>query len=210
MTAWSSSKRPTVADAPHTPVLVAITPERPVADEAAKVTALLDGGFHTVHLRHPSEGIELMRELLDAIPLRLHPQLHLHDHHELVREYDVGLHFNSRHPLPPGFSGSASMSCHSIAEVHAVVDRLDYVTLSPIYSSISKPGYMAAFTPDESLRRAIAGHRVVALGGVTPDRLPQLRACGFYGAAMLGAIPWDAPTAAFINTIQTLQICFNS
>ena len=59
------------------------------------------------------------------------------------------------------------------------------MTLSPVFDSISKQGYRSAFDPD-SLRPWLEGKRVVALGGVTPERIPLLRDAGFSGAAMLG------------------------
>ena len=38
----------------------------------------------------------------------------------------------------------------------------------------------------DELPAALAGKRVVALGGVTPEAFPALREAGFIGAAMLG------------------------
>lgn len=188
--------------------LIAITPAQPVAGEAAKVAALLDGGWGYVHLRHPGADEATMRRLLEAIPARLRPRLKLHDLHRLAREQGAGVHFNSRNPYeaePPGatpatpHSGTrlpypASASCHSLEEVTGAPAALDYVTLSPIYSSISKQGYLGAFTPGPALREALRGRRVVALGGVTPAKLRELTESGFSGAAMLGSIPWESDT----------------
>ena len=73
---------------------------------------------------------------------------------------------------------------------------MDYVFISPIYDSISKHGYHSAFS-DEVLRQAsaqgIIDHKVVALGGVTRQRIPQLEKYGFGGAAMLGEMWKDLP-----------------
>ena len=70
---------------------------------------------------------------------------------------------------------------------------VDYCFLSPIFDSLSKKGYSAAF-PAETLRRAgsegIIDRHVYALGGITPERLPQLQEWGFGGAAMLGYL-WE-------------------
>lgn len=184
-------------------MLVAITRERPVAEEAAKVTRLLDGGFAYVHLRHPAADEATMRRLIEAIPARLRPRLRLHDHHRLAAEYATGVHFNGRNPYRPGHPMPASASCHTLADVAAAPLTLDYVTLSPIYSSISKVGYEGAFTPGPELREAIKGRRVVALGGVTPAKLAALRASGFAGAAMLGAIPWEGPTETLTDWLTT-------
>ena len=67
----------------------------------------------------------------------------------------------------------------------------DYLLLSPIFDSISKQGYRSGFS-DEELRRAsdegIIDHKVIALGGVTPDRIGYLESLNFGGVAMMGAI----------------------
>ena len=66
-----------------------------------------------------------------------------------------------------------------------------YVFLSPIFDSISKVGYAAAF-PEEQLRQAakerLIDRQVVALGGVTATNIAALRAWHFGGAAFLGDV----------------------
>ena len=78
--------------------------------------------------------------------------------------------------------GLVSRSCHSLDELTA---EANYLFLSPIFDSISKPGYRAAFSAEE-LRGKVDG-RVFALGGVTFEQLPYIQELGFGGAAMLGA-----------------------
>jgi len=76
---------------------------------------------------------------------------------------------------------------------------LDYCFLSPVYDSISKAGYRAAgfLAPGEGRRRRLAAALgrspvpVLALGGVGPGKLAELRDAGFAGAAVLGAV-WRA------------------
>ncbi len=80
---------------------------------------------------------------------------------------------------------------HSIEQLDQS-ENFDYVTLSPIFDSISKPGYKSAFNL-ENISRYIRGKKVVALGGVTPDKFPALRDAGFFGAAMLGHF-WQQKT----------------
>lgn len=68
---------------------------------------------------------------------------------------------------------------------------MDYVFLSPIFDSISKSGYHSAFTLEvlqQAAAHNIIDEKVVALGGVTPDKVKWLRQIGFGGAAMLGAV----------------------
>lgn len=69
----------------------------------------------------------------------------------------------------------------------------DYVFLSPIFDSISKQGYKAAFTRAELTEiRAILSQNVYALGGITFDNLKEVEQLGFCGAAMLGGF-WEKP-----------------
>ena len=100
------------------------------------------------------------------------------------------VHLSARHgQVPNEFKGMVSQSCHRVEEIVTSSDR-DYCFWSPIFSSISKVGYTAAFT-DEELREAAAagiiGQKVCALGGVTPERFAQLAAWQFGGAALFGA-----------------------
>ena len=70
-------------------------------------------------------------------------------------------------------------------------DSYDYLLLSPIFDSISKVGYRSAFSLEELERAARAGiidERVIALGGVTLEKIPILEALNFGGVAMMGAV----------------------
>ena len=80
-----------------------------------------------------------------------------------------------------------SRSCHSLEEIDNSKEK-DYLFLSPVYPSISKPGYLPSFCLND-LKGKVDG-RIIALGGVTPKRLPELFEIGFGGAAMLGLI-WE-------------------
>lgn len=168
-----------------------ITPEEIRQDEPERVSRLLQSGkWDIAHLRHPDATLRDMRNLIEAIPQKLHSRLRLHGHFCLAAEFNLGgLHLNHRCPSTPAFySGPTSRSCHSIEEVIGSTD-CDYVTLSPIFDSISKQGYHAAFSPEELQRlNDIDTPRVIALGGITPDRLTALDRYNFSGYAVKGAI----------------------
>ena len=64
-----------------------------------------------------------------------------------------------------------------------------YMSLSPIFDSISKKGYKAAFSAaelEEARLRGIIDQRVMALGGVTFDKINEVKRMGFGGAMILG------------------------
>ncbi|MCM1293661.1 MAG: thiamine phosphate synthase [Bacteroides sp.] len=169
---------------------ICITPEHVQPDEVDLIERLLDDGWDVIHLRHPGISEPDMRRLIESIPSRWHGHLRLHDHFGLVGDYQLGgLHLNGRNPeLPAGYNGAMSRSCHTIAEVEEATG-FDYVTISPVFDSISKQGYRAAFShKDLKALNETAATDVIALGGVTPDRIDIVEQLGFSGYAVLGAI----------------------
>lgn len=187
---------------------IVITAPGAVAGEAGIIRRLLSSGAaQRVHLRKPDWSADSLAALIRTIPEGLRHRMSLHDHLELAPTLGLGgVHLNSRSPLPPpGWNGLVSRSCHSLAELAA--GGVDYAFLSPVFNSISKPGYGAAFSAAELAEAAaqgIVGPRTVALGGVSPELFAQVEALGFGGAAMLGCV-WSDPEA-FIARMRRYRL----
>ena len=144
-----------------------------------------------VHLRKPGTSIDRLERLIREIPSEYHNRLVLHDHYSLAVKYNLyGVHLNSRNPEPPmGWKGSISRSCHSFEEIKEWKDRCNYLSLSPIYDSISKQGYLSAFSREQiekAVAEGIIDNKVLALGGVTFDKVEEVERLGFGGAMILG------------------------
>ena len=161
--------------------------------EAERITTLLTSGkADLIHIRKPQSSQYEVEQLLCDLPAVLYPRLVLHDHHPLAIRYGLrGVHLNSRNPEPPaGWNGAVSISCHSFDELaNCLRQPYTYMSLSPIFDSISKQGYRAAFTAEElerARREGIIDRRVMALGGVTFDKLDAVRQMGFGGGMILG------------------------
>lgn len=171
---------------------IAITPPAIFDAESCFITTILDSGWDYVHLRHPEATLRDMRHLIETIPQRHHKRLRLHGHFELINEFNIGgLHLNHRCKTPPTlYHGSLSRSCHTLEEATQETD-MEFVTLSPIFDSTSKIGYKAAFSKDE-LSTITSAHRVVALGGITPETVKKLSEFNFIGYAVLGYL-FEAP-----------------
>ncbi len=190
--------------------LVVITREEFTAEEPETILRLLDGGIDRIHLRKPAATEPELRRLIESLPATCYPHLSLHDHLPLAAEYGLGgVHLNGRNPMPPaGFRGVVSRSCHTLGELAESAPTTGYRFLSPIFDSISKSGYQAAFS-DATLRdaaaRGVIDVRTLALGGVTPARLPQVRAWGFGGAALLGCIWRDTSPAGLRRTLSEID-----
>ena len=87
----------------------------------------------------------------------------------------------------------------------------DYVFLSPIFPSISKPGHAPSLPPSalaDTVTRADVD--VLALGGVCGANAGGLPALGFRGAALLGCV-WApgadaaAEVAAVVRALETAR-----
>ena len=119
--------------------------------EADFIDRLFGHGLDRLHLRKPGADIGECRRLLDGISREWLPRIVVHDNFGLCREYGLGgVHLNGRNPMaPPNHEGSVSRSCHSLEEISRYKGECDYLTLSPIFNSISKQGYMAAFGPGQ-------------------------------------------------------------
>lgn len=167
---------------------IAITWPDSFIGEVEQIVSLLESGTaDIVHIRKPTQSASQIANLLKQLPSICLNKIKLHDHFELLDEFNIGgVHLNQRNPVAPANVKSLSCSAHSFEQLDDW-KHYDYITLSPIFNSISKSGYKGAFNLNE-LPRKIKGKRVVALGGVTTSRLQMLREMGFYGAAMVGDI----------------------
>lgn len=166
--------------------LIAITPTYFYPGEAQAIAdALTSGGFWRVHIRKPGSSAEEIMRLVEEIPAELRQRLTLHDHQALAARLEVGgVQLNGRcMAVPEGFTGIVSRGTHSPAEAVEAAKAADYVLLSPVAPSMSKPSYQPAYSFDELA--AVASEKIFALGGVTREMLPRIAGTGFGGAALL-------------------------
>lgn len=185
--------------------IIVITPEQPHGDEPMLISEMLRRGVSRVHLRHPSLSHSELGDLIHEIPSGLRSRISLHDCFSLVAEYpEVGVNLNKRNPEAPDIPfGMLSRSCHSLEETRLPAD---YCLLSPIFPSISKPGYSRTFSSEELL--AMPSDKVIAMGGITVERIDYLKRYPFIGAAFLGAV-WSKDTNSaevFENLAKILEI----
>jgi thiamine-phosphate diphosphorylase len=105
----------------------------------------------------------------------------------------AGVHLAATDPWPPAGTRPrvVGRSCHSVDDLRAALTNgADYVSLSPIWPSPSKPGYGPAL----GLRKlaaacaAVPELPVVALGGVTVGRAAGCRAAGAAAVAVMGEV----------------------
>lgn len=179
--------------------IIAITPPHAIENEVAVIRQLFAKGVDIVHLRkHQSEFedidiITYLRGILLGLTSEECSKIIIHDYPNLYHEYSLkGIHINKNITnMPEGYTGYKTRSCHSFEEIQKYKNEYDYLFLSPIFDSISKRGYKSAFTHDMLQKASLEGtinEKVIALGGVTFDKIPYLQSLNFGGVAMIGGI----------------------
>jgi len=107
--------------------------------------------------------------------------------------------------LPGALIGA---SAHSAEEASALLSAgADYVTVSPVFLTASKPGYGPALSLDglADIVERVAGP-VIALGGVTAANAASCRAAGAHGIAVMGEVMRAADPQAAVEAILH-EIC---
>ncbi|MGA8994407.1 MAG: thiamine phosphate synthase [Nocardioidaceae bacterium] len=109
----------------------------------------------------------------------------------------VGVHLAADAPVPAAVRW-LGRSCHDVRQVRAAVTAgADYLTISPVAVSASKPGYGPSLGPAgvERAVRVADGVPVLALGGVDDRNAARFVAAGAHGVAVMGCVMRSADPA---------------
>ena len=170
---------------------------------------LLDVGVSAIQLRE--------KDLSDAEYIKLAEPLC-----KLCHAYSAQLFINSRTEIAMGIGADGlhlpgdSVSVQKViaetnrrfiigSSVHTLTEAkqretegADFITYSPIYPTLSKPGYGPVVGPDkirieddlDGLRKVTeeVNIPVFALGGITPERVSECRDAGAYGVAVMSGV----------------------
>ena len=154
--------------------------------------ALGEAGVRAVVIREPHLDVNA----LDVLVLNAWATIRhviVHDRHPRARHFGMPLHLPS-HGDPGAFPGLWSQSCHTPETVTSALDRgAWWTTLSPVWKPTSKPTDTRPTLGLERFTKAAQDRPVLALGGVNPQRLRDLRAAGAWGAAVSGVL-FDQPS----------------
>lgn len=169
--------------------------ERPLAET---VQAILEGGGRWIWFRDRDLDPLARRGLGEAVAARVRAfggVLTVGGDVALAQTLGGGVHLGGGSGSEAILTARATLgegaligvSAHAPHEVSAAAEAgADYVTLSPIYATASKPGYGPALGP-EGLATA-PGLPVVALGGIDLTRITECRAAGAAGVAIMGGL----------------------
>jgi thiamine-phosphate diphosphorylase len=89
-------------------------------------------------------------------------------------------------------------SVHDLAEAQAArTEGADYLVVGPVFATASHPGRAPLGVKRlQAIASAVDGLPVIAIGGITADRVREVRNSGAYGVAAIRALWDDAEPAA--------------
>jgi thiamine-phosphate pyrophosphorylase len=148
----------------------------------------------------------VLRELDLAEPQRADLAAELANHVTVISARtalpaSVGVHLAAHQPAAATRHGR---SCHDESELcEAVSGGAEWVTLSPVADSTSKPGYGPALGIDGFCRLAasVGAVPVYALGGIDATNAHAFRRAGAYGVAVMGTVMRADDPAAVTSEI---------
>ena len=179
----------------------------PVVHDAEWVGRLLGWGVRTVQLRFKAAGHtpeEIRREVFAAVEVaRPYPdaQLFINDHWQLALEagaYGIHLGQEDLDALPQADletlrnSGMRlGLSTHTPEELaRARAAKPSYLAIGPIYPTTLKvmPYEPVGLERLKAWAQEAAPYPVVAIGGISLERMPGVLACGVDGVAVVSAV----------------------
>ena len=139
----------------------------------------------------------------------------IHKFLQIAAKYSLPIHLTSKQNVKEarkklGENIIIGKSCHSFNEaIKAEEEGANYITLGPVFESISKEGYGRKISLEELNKVCkTLKIRVYALGGITPKNLHLCFKSGCYGIAVLGYVVMSENPAErvkeLINAISNL------
>lgn len=195
-----------------------ITQERFLNNEIPIINEMFSIGLNYLHVRKPGSAKREYHKFLDEIKSQYLDRVVLHEHQELCTNSKINIvQFTKRqwkkdyfkmwllwkylHFKKPGLE--CTYSFHEMSTL--LKDRATYrhVFLSPVFDSISKPGYDSKFNYSflvEGLKKT--KHTVFALGGIDETKIEIVNKMGFAGVGLKGAVWLSA------DPLKKFQIIF--
>ncbi len=174
--------------------IILITSPEEVKLELETIDRLFEEGSDLLHIRKPEWSDEKLLKYVLSLPQSFRNQMAIHGNASIALELKVGgIHQKSNQKpdeIPTSWKGRKSRSTHSIEEIESYQNKYDYYFLSPVFESISKPGYKSSFDADE-LNNYLTKERefeIFALGGIDSSHVQQCAEMGFDGVAIMGSI----------------------
>lgn len=167
-----------------------------------------------LHLREPNLSAAELLDLIDALLAQGYSsdQLTVHDRVDVAHVAGIGVQLTRRslrvrdvrRHFPNLVIGK---SVHSLAEALAAeAEGADRLLYGHIYPTASKPDLPPRGI--DALKQVVTftTKPVIAIGGITPDRIPEIAATGATGIAVLSGILGQADPLAAVHHYQEVRV----
>jgi thiamine-phosphate diphosphorylase len=164
-----------------------------------RAAAVLSAGGLALHLRAHGDNGRLLLERAAALRERGPGTLLVNDRVDVARLAGAGAHLPEAGLTPAqarailGRDALLGRSVHGARAARGSAPLLDFLIFGHVFATRSKPGRRPRGL--RGLARVVgaagAGLPVLAIGGVTPERVASVRSAGAYGVAVLSGI-WGA------------------
>ena len=157
------------------------------------VEAAVSGGVRLVQVRErdliDAEVAALLGRILDRLR-GTEARVVVNGRPELARVLGIGLHLPAADPPVAPRPELLGRSVHGEGEAQrARVENASYVVAGPIFPTGSKPGHPGAgLALLGRLGRIVSPTPILAIGGLTPERVGTVREWGAHGVAVRSAI----------------------
>jgi thiamine-phosphate pyrophosphorylase len=196
--------------------LIVISSPEAIPNEGHLIDELFEAGLERFHLRKPDYAESQLVALLEQIHPKNRRRMVLHQYHGLANWFGVGgLHYTEKARQATETSlwqqqkasgMTLSTSVHQLDELPQLSPLFDYAFFSPVFDSISKPGYSGVADPGFTLPVADLPCQVIGLGGIDASNVALINDMHFDGAALLGAI-WHHPGEEIIRFLSIQDQC---
>lgn len=169
-----------------------------------------------VHIRKPGISNQEQEAYLSAFSEAEKARIVVHQKQDIALANGlINLHLKSSereriefYPLAKAGKIQLSTSTHSWATFNQLDPVFSAAFISPIYPSISKPGYGLKEQLPLDTERQNKQTKLIALGGLNAQRLTLLKNKGFDDYALCGAI-WEAsnPLTEIIRCYKIIHSC---
>jgi thiamine-phosphate pyrophosphorylase len=193
-------------------MFVLITSEHFIKDEFKFLNKFLEHDVY-IHIRKPFAYTVQISNLLNSISPEFYPKISMHNHYEILNNYLLGgIHLSAfnRPSIESRLSQMPyvlknlriSYSLHENDKNVSLKFFPHYVFISPVWNSISKPGYEGKNLSPEEFNLNPQTLKI-ALGGIKTENVEQTFLRGYDGIAVCGYV-WNS-----LNPFKKFEKIYN-
>lgn len=154
-------------------------------EEDKILTALFEEGLDNLHISKADSSPLYLQRLLSLIPKTYHRYIIVHQHYGLTKDYGLaGIHIDN-YGEQNNYRGTIGRTCNNTMYLKDMKRISDYVFLKNVYGNNEDEAHtLSAIELKELQRQGLLGKHIYAMGGVTKDRISELKELGFGGVVI--------------------------